>query len=234
MNKTIKRLYNRITGRFKHIKKGICHQSKWYGNKYGGFFVIPDLIHSNSIIYSFGIGKDISFDSEIIEKHGCEVFGFDPTPKSIKWCQEQVLPKNFHLHEYGIASETGLASFYLPQNKNHISGSIVYNNNVSPNDFISVDMKAFKDIATELNHDKVDLVKIDIEGAEYDVLDNILQSSIVINQLVIEFHERFFKDGKDKTIKSINTLNKKGYEVFAVSDSFEEVSFVRTKALKQK
>ena len=35
---------------------------EWYGNGYGGFYVDPSLVPENAIVYSFGIGEDISFD----------------------------------------------------------------------------------------------------------------------------------------------------------------------------
>lgn len=39
----------------------------WYGNGYGGFYVNPDLLNSSSIVYSIGIGEDISFDLDVIK-----------------------------------------------------------------------------------------------------------------------------------------------------------------------
>ena len=39
---------------------------EWYGNGYGGFYVDPSLVPDNAIVYSFGIGEDISFDKAII------------------------------------------------------------------------------------------------------------------------------------------------------------------------
>jgi hypothetical protein len=54
---------------------------RWFGTKYGGFYVYPDRLCQESIIYSFGVGEDVSFDLELIEKYNCHVFAFDPTQK---------------------------------------------------------------------------------------------------------------------------------------------------------
>jgi len=77
---------------------------KWFGNDYGGFYICPDLLKYNNgekIIYSIGIGEDISFDLDIIKEFpNCKIYAFDPTPKSIEWIKKQHLPKNmifFHL-----------------------------------------------------------------------------------------------------------------------------------------
>ena len=91
-----------MSGSYRHLKKGIRCDYKWYGNEYGGFYVCPVFINENSIVYSFGIGEDISFDKALIDIHGCHVFGFDPTPKSIDWIKSQKLPENFNFYEYGL------------------------------------------------------------------------------------------------------------------------------------
>jgi EAL domain-containing protein (putative c-di-GMP-specific phosphodiesterase class I) len=92
-------------------------------------------------------------------------------------------------------------------------------------------MKSFKEILKIHTHKKIDVLKMDIEGSEYDVIDNILKSGIQINQLVIELHERFFDNGKEKTIEFVNNLNSHGFEIFAISDTYEEISFIRKNVL---
>ena len=52
-----------------HLKPNVNIEKKWYGNSYGGFYVHSTPLNSNSIVYSIGIGKDISFDCKIIKKH---------------------------------------------------------------------------------------------------------------------------------------------------------------------
>jgi len=37
-------------------------QKEYYGTEYGGYWVSPDTITKDSIVYSFGVGEDISFD----------------------------------------------------------------------------------------------------------------------------------------------------------------------------
>jgi c-di-GMP-related signal transduction protein len=88
-------------------------------------------------------------------------------------------------------------------------------------------MKSFADITKEKNHSVIDVLKMDIEGAEYGVIDSILETEIPIHQILIEFHDRYIKDGKNKTIKVIQTLKENGYEIFGVSRTFEEVSFIK-------
>ena len=206
------------------IKKN-CN-SVWYGNTYGGFFVYPDLLDEYSIVYSIGIGCDVSFDMEIIKQHNSRVYGFDPTPKSINWVSRNTLPVQFKFFDFGISKKTGTEVFHLPKNPNYVSGSVFQHANLSEFETVEVRMKSFQDIIWELGHKKIDILKMDIEGSEYDVIDSILKSDVRIDQILIEFHERFFDDGFNKTMDAIKKIEKKGYKLFGISESKEELSFI--------
>lgn len=198
----------------------------WYGNTYGGFYVNPNKLSKDAIVYSFGIGEDISFDLEMIQQHQCQIFGFDPTPKSITWMAHQNLPSNFYFQDYGIGITTGAHQFHLPKNPDYVSGSALSHNNVSSNDVITVQMKCIEDIATEMGHRYIDVLKMDIEGSEYEVLESIISSHIGVGQLLVEFHERFFDDGYQRNRRAIKLLQSKGFLLFAISKSGEELSFI--------
>jgi FkbM family methyltransferase len=215
------------SGAITRIKREKTINHKWNGNEYGGFFVHPDKLNNNSIVYSFGIGEDISFDQSVIDNYGCNVFAFDPTPKSIEWVKNQQLSPKFTFYPYGIDTKTGFVNFNLPKNENYVSGSVLSHQNVNENNTVSVPMKCFKDITAELGHKHIDVLKVDIEGSEYGVINDILSSDVEIDQLLLEIHERFFDDGKAKTQALLKSLKGHGYSVFAVSDSAEEISFIK-------
>src|SRR6185369_4693663 len=60
--------------------------------------VCPDQLTCESIVYSVGVGTDVSFDLELIGRFGLRVHAFDPTPRSIEWIRKQVLPSEFEFH----------------------------------------------------------------------------------------------------------------------------------------
>lgn len=227
----IKHLILKTSRNNSHFKIEVKSNHVWYGNTYGGFYLCPELLNENSIIYSFGIGEDISFDNAIIKTHNCNVFGFDPTPKSINWIKSQKINDKFHFYEFGISSKSGSIEFYLPKNPEHVSGSIIAQKNIDIMKKVNVEMKSLKDITNELGHKHIDVLKMDIEGSEYDVIENILDSEISITQILIEFHDRFFENGYFKSKEVINKMNRSGYKIFAISDSFEEISFIKSNTI---
>jgi hypothetical protein len=80
----------------------------------------------------------------------------------------------------------------------------------------------------KLGHQKIDILKMDIEGAEYQVIEDLLKSGISVNQLLIEFHHRFPFVGVQKTKDAIKALNNAGYAIMAISRSGEEYTFIKT------
>lgn len=215
-----------------HLKKDINLKKKWFGSDYGGFLVATEFLNKNSIVYSFGVGQDISFDTEIIKRYDCEVFGFDPTPKSINWIESQQLPPNFKFYDFGIGDKTATDFFYFPKNPDFVSGSIVEQSNISLDKKIEVQLKTLEDTMLLLEHKRIDVLKMDIEGAEYCVLENILNSNIEIGQILVEFHDRFFINGKQKTINILEKLKKHDFLIFGISETYDEVSLVNKNLIK--
>lgn len=227
-----KYLFHNWDPALKHYRTTVKCKKNWYGNSYGGFYLCPVFLNSESIVYSFGIGEDISFGEKIIKEHNCFVFGFDPTPKSINWIEKQKLNRKYSFHPYGIATKTGNVDFFLPIKESNVSGSYVIQDNVSKENKINVQMKSLIDVKDSLKHKKIDVLKMDIEGAEYEILLNLNYNELDIDQIIIEFHDRMFNSGTEKSKEVIEYLKLNGYEIFGVSDTFEEISFIKTDLIK--
>lgn len=193
---------------------------------YGAWALCPDALSSQSVVYSFGIGDEISFDLDLIRRYGVRVFAFDPTPASHQWLATQSLPDAFVPHEYGLADYDGTASFYAPANPEWISHSILSASHTGT-DKIEVPVHRLKTIMAKLGHERIDLLKMDIEGAEYDVITDLIESNLDVHQLLVEFHHRFDTVSPDRTKESIRQLNAAGFQIAYVSPRGEEYTFVR-------
>jgi FkbM family methyltransferase len=218
-----------ILNREVYYKTQIVCETQWYGNKNAGFFVIPGLLNKDSVVYSCGIGEDISFDKGLIKEFNCKVYGFDPTPKTIKFIEKEKMNQNFKFYPYGISDHDGFMQFFLPKNPFDISGTSFNRWGYDETKYgpIEVPVKKFSTIAKELGHRKIDVLKLDIEGSEYSVLDDIFNSTIEINQLLIEFHHRFKNVGVRKTKVAIKKIIENGFLIAAISEHKEEYTFLK-------
>lgn len=199
---------------------------QWFGTTYGGFYLDPSLLNASSNLLSFGVGEDISFDIAVSKRNIGNVFLFDPTPKSIDFIKNTQLPGNFHFYSVGISDIDEQASFFLPKNDNNVSGSLLVHKQLDSTKEIKVSLKKLSTLMHELNIHQIDVLKIDIEGSEYKVLENIMHEKIFPVQICVEFHNEFYKNGKHLFENSLSFLTENGYDVKAISKSGKEYLFV--------
>jgi FkbM family methyltransferase len=196
----------------------------------GGWCFSVDGINQDSIVYSLGVGEDIEFDLFIIERFSPQVHAFDPTPSTISMLADASLPIGFHFHPWAITAEDGNLRFYPRIRKDGSKSEVMYtmiSEHASKDDAIDVPAFSLASVTTKLGHSHIDLLKMDIEGAEYGVLEGLLSSPIKPRQLLVEFHHRFPGIGLEKTADIIRRLTKTGYRIFAISGNGREVSFLR-------
>lgn len=220
----IKRYLKILIGMEVYAKPQVKCPISRLGCDYCYWDINPELLNSNSIIYSLGVGEEISFDLDLIARFGTNVYAFDPTPRSIEWVNRQNTPSEFIMHEYGVAGIDGQITLYSPGNPEYVSLSIVDKD--STEDSINIEVFRVPTIMKNLGHEKIDLMKINIEGGEYDIIDDIIESEIEIKQLLVEFHHRFKGISIGKTRQALSRLKQKGYKIFAISDYGNQYSFI--------
>jgi FkbM family methyltransferase len=204
----------------------------WHGNPKAGFYICPHLLPEQPLVYSFGVGDDISFDLAIIEKYNGRVEAFDPTPASVTFIDQlQLSLSRFQHHPFGLQKVNGNQTFYFPRDPN-FSGTVYqrWKKGTKDVEVLSLPFKNFGTILAELKPQRIDVLKMDIEGSEYDVLDDILSSSVPVTQILIEFHHRFPGRSLKDTKGAIEKLKTKGYLLAAASPKNEEFTFVKTSA----
>lgn len=183
----------------------------------------PSKIHPNSVVYSFGVGEDITFEQALIRRYGVTVHAFDPTPRSIAWINQQDA-RNINFHPYGLAALDGMASFSPPASEHWVSHSMLDSKSEKS---IELPVRRLSTIMAELGHESIDLLKMDIEGAEYEVLRNILDEEIGIVQILVEFHHWCSYATVEMTRAAIEALNSAGYKIFTISDSGQEYGLIK-------
>lgn len=203
-------------------------KTKWMGSEKCGFYVVPDLLAKDSVVYSFGIGEDISFDEDLISEYGCFVYAYDPTPKSKIFIEKKTPSSLFKYFECGIADYDGKTKFFLPANDEYVSCTTYNRWGYDERERVplEVNVKKLSTMMRENSHSHIDLLKMDVEGSEYSVIDNILKENISIKQICVEVHHRFSGMGIGKTQKMVQELNKKGFYIVAISDTKEEYTFI--------
>ena len=190
---------------------------------------IPGLLNEDSIVYSLGVGDLIDFDLDLIRDHGVTVHAFDPTPFAEDWVGKQTLPDKFVFHPWAAAGEDGSLRLFRRVSTRGKRSKVMWtagSDAGDAEDFIDAPAYTIHTMMDKLGHDTVDLLKIDVEGAEYSILDSLQASQSLPKQLLVEYHHRFPGIGKQRTAASIARLRELGYRIFAISETGREVCFV--------
>lgn len=186
---------------------------KLYGTEYGGFYLPKNFTVEDSIVYSFGIGEDLSFSEAIISRGGI-VYAFDPAPKAIKYVKEHKIFSNsqFHFFPYGLSDKDEKEVFYLPKRDDWVSGSVILHQYVDGENTVEAEMRTVRSIMQELKHDHIDVLKMDIEGSEFKVIKNLMNpelKEIGFKICMMETHERFFVPKESEYVDGLYSFMRK-------------------------
>lgn len=187
--------------------KSIRAPFEFLGTDYGGHIVDVSSLSSDSNIYTLGAGLDISFEEELIHRTGCHIHVYDPTPRSIAWLTERFkspkspnpLGTHITIHPFGIWSENRMMRFYAPQNPQNVSHSLT--NLQGSEEYIEVECINLKTAITMNGHDKIDILKLNVEGAEYAILNSAFDDGIKPKMILMVYDEIHTQGDKDATLR---------------------------------
>jgi len=223
----IKLFLKRIGGRELWLRR----DTKTPTRETAGWLYAPEALRTGAIVYCVGVGDSIAFEKALIEAHAVTVHAFDPTPTTLSWIERQQIPTEFSFHPWAVAGEDASLTLYPRLRSKGRRSKMMWTvdpGQADPSRAIDVPALTIPSIMLKLGHAQVDLVKLDIEGAEYDAIEAMLASSVFPEQLLVEFHHRFAGIGKETTRECIARLSAAGYEIFAISQTGRELSFIRS------
>lgn len=181
-----------------------------YGEEKSGcaYTICTKGLGTDSVVYSGGVGKDVSFEHALAQNFGCDVVLFDPSPIGLATMNETKNnnPK-FHFFPVGLAGQVGtlrLAPPFTPEGDSwfaHDGGTI------------EVPCLDLPTLMQKNGHRHIDLLKIDVEGAEYGIIDQIVSQNIPVRQIVVEFHDNILPGIRlSQSLRATFKLLKRGYK----------------------
>jgi FkbM family methyltransferase len=222
------------------------------GSQYHGYHIPENFLNRDSICYLVGAGDDISFDVELKKRYDSQIIIIDPTPASkehflrLKESMEKnepppkvhgdpnyvykISPEKLNemvFLEKGVWTENTTLKFHDPEIGGYVSQSVFLFKDSKKVMELPVDR--LSNLMKSLNHHKVDLVKLEIEGAEYTVIDTILKDKLDVKIILVEFDEVYHAKGISHLLRIKRTcskLKKAGY-VIAHSTSKLKRTFIR-------
>lgn len=192
-------------------RAGADAQLRRFGTVYGGAWISTGGLARDSICYVAGVGTDVSFEIELIDRLGAQVWAFDPTPSVVQWVAGQEFPTELTYSPVGVYDRDGVERFYAPADSSHVSHSI--DNIQLTKSYFEGTVRRVATIMQTNGHQHLDLLKLNIEGAEGRVLYDVFTSGIRPKQLSVVFEQR---ESLRKLRNRVLDIISNGYEILHV------------------
>lgn len=171
--------------------------------------ICPTGLGRDSVVYSGGVGDDVSFEHDLVKYFGCQVVLFDPSPIGLKTMAlaENKIPQ-FRFLPVALAAHDGTLRLGAPR-----PGDQSWFER-KDGEGMEVACASLTSAMKQNGHDRIDLLKLDIEGSEYEVIDDLLKNRLAVPQVCVEYHHGILPSiSRARTLWSILRLEARGYRL---------------------
>jgi FkbM family methyltransferase len=157
------------------------------GTAYGGWQIPDGVVQRDWICYSVGAGGDISFDLELINRYGATVRSFDPVEEFGRQALDAAQGEaRFSFHQCAIASVD--APMRVQRTHDPSSLSVSAAGLYDTEEWSEVSGRTLSSLMADLGDERIDLLKVDVEGAEYDLLAGIDLPALGVKIFSVQLH----------------------------------------------
>jgi len=163
--------------------------------------VLQDILKESESGDTFwDIGSHIGVYSAFMSQSDAEVYAFEPDPRAYELVQ-----KNLELNHGGTAINTALSNEETTAKLDGVE--------ISAADGIPVKLRLGDDIRVEEGIPSPDIIKIDVEGLEYEVLDGLTQTLSDVSVVYLEHHEQMVQESGRNPEEVLGILRDHGFEL---------------------
>lgn len=193
------------------------------GTRYGGWWIDSKRIGKAPILIDCGLGEDISFPTAFLQRYpDAKVIGVEPNPRSLAYAKAHC-PENMEIIPQAIWTHAGeTLTFHLPRSQDllpkgadGVSGSLIDSHEyVEGGDRLEVVTTDFATILRQAGRTRCDVLKLDIEGAEYALLQKLAADGHLaqVDQLLLEFHHGVTEHADADTEAALKLIVANGFE----------------------
>ncbi len=148
-------------------------------------------LNENSVVFDLG-GYKGQWASDIFSKYCCNVYVFEPVMAFYEAIEKRFQHnKKIRTFPFGLAEENKKVVLGVDKDRSSMfKGS---------DDGEVIVLHSFKEFLSTYQIKNIDVIKINIEGAEYDLLDSIIEEGLQtrISDIQVQFHD-FVPDAENR------------------------------------
>ena len=187
----------------------IITASRWFADRGDKTLRLDYNLNASSIVFDVG-GYIGDYTEDIYRKFSCKIFLFEPVTIYYNKCLERFgSNSSITCLNYGLSSKSG--TFEISQNGNQSSFKATKLKGKKHN----AQTRSISEAVSGLGVTRIDLIKINIEGGEFDLLPTIIDSGLInqIKYIQIQFHN-FDKNAASERGKIRKMLEKTHREMW--------------------
>jgi len=180
-------------------------------------------------VISAGVGHSFTFEQDLARRWNARVVMLDPSPTGRDTVARTALAPGIEYLPVGLNAVDGETRFALPARAEEGSFSMAQ---AAGGDTVSFECRSLKSLMQAYGRDEIDILKMDIEGFEYPVLDAMLAEGLKVRQICVEIHTRHGSGvdaGLSDAVRLILRLHRAGFRV--VFNSAMDFTFCHRQAL---
>ena len=215
----MRRLFSRIAGKMGRILLSISNKiagpspsgaalemqaeilAAWFRDEGDKTLRVDYELSEDSVVLDLG-GYEGQWTSDIFARYCCLIHVFEPVQDYAKQIEKRFAKnRRIVVHQYGLASENCKVNISLDRD-----GSSTFKSGAKTTEGSLV--KAI-DFLRDNELSKIDLVKINIEGGEYELLEHLIDTKFVTNirNIQVQFHD-FVPDAEERMVRIQKELEK--------------------------
>lgn len=173
---------------------------------------------AGDVAIDVGVGDNPDLSIHLIDNYGLDCFVVDPTHRHATALSQlsDTIP-GLHYLQYALGAGSGEVQFH--ESTVNVSGSVLTSHRNVVDDPVvtySVTMVTLGELLGVVGRQDIAIMKIDVEGAEYELIDSMDLSLLRnIRQLIIEFHHDLVQGvTRQDTRRAIATIKQSGMKAF--------------------
>ena len=206
--KKIKKLVRQLTVREKQVvrtaEEEIQYQRclPWFAANGDETLRLDYNLKEHSVVFDLG-GYKGEFAEKIYNRYQSQIYIFEPVASFYKIIENKFVG-NFKVkpYQFGLAGSDGTLQISLTADASSVF--------IDSEDSETITLKSITTFITEHEIAKVDLIKINIEGGEYDVLESLLDMGMIERfvNIQVQFHDFIVENASDRMKKIQDRLAK--------------------------
>ena len=149
-------------------------------------------LNEQSIIFDVG-GYEGNFSKKIFEKFGCNIFIFEPIRKYFdKLCIDFKDNPKIRVFNFGLGKCNNRAKIFISDDASSLFLE-------SYSNFEEIEIKDINEFIIQNNFNEIDLLKLNVEGSEFEILENLLEQNLIqkFQNIQVQFHS-FIENSKHR------------------------------------